>query len=159
VEAAIPCFTMPCSDADYKMRPKWWVILLFIPNHYFMMFPVSLVDKPLRQFWKKTVFIGYLCCPYVTLWCVGTNITWLFNLFWKTLKCDVRKIAGYFPSRKKNLALAVEWVSSIVFAIVGPLLCFILILIPTLVISTSSLEKNLLVGDFLFVSLNSVNGA
>ncbi len=117
-------------------RPKWWVILLFIPIINLIMFPVIWVET-IRSFGKNS--------RLDTLLVVATLG---FYIFYLNYALDVAYISD--RSLKPKSALG-EWVSSILFAVVAATLVHTYFIQPY-VIPTSSLEKTLLVGDFLFVS-------
>ena len=117
-------------------RPKWWVILLFIPIINLMMFPVIWVET-LRSFGKnsaKDTALGIIS----------------FGLY--------TYVANYDPTTvyEKDRSLVPktwfgEWVSAILFAIIAATLVHNYFIQPY-IIPTGSLEKTLLIGDFLFVS-------
>lgn len=117
-------------------RPKWWVILFFIPVINLLIFPVVWVETA-RSFGRNT-----------------TSDTWLsiltlgFYIYYINYMMEV----SYIENRSlKPKSEAGEWISSIVFAIVAATIVHTYIMQPY-TIPTSSLEKSLLVGDFLFVS-------
>jgi signal peptidase I len=117
-------------------RPKWWVILLFIPIINLLMFPVIWVET-IRSFGKNS-----LADTWLVLLTLG------FYTYYVNYALDVEHI------KERSLqptTMAGEWVSSIVFAVVAASIVHTYFVQPY-VIPTSSLEKTLLVGDFLFVS-------
>lgn len=117
-------------------RPWWWVILLFVPIINLIMFPVIWVETA-RSFGKNSTLDTWL-----------TILTLGFYLYYINYALDV----SYIEKRSLQPRTAVgEWVSSILFAIVAATLVHTYFIQPY-VIPTSSLEKTLLVGDFLFVS-------
>lgn len=117
-------------------RPKWWVILLFIPIINLLMFPVIWVET-IRSFGKSTTTDSILVIA-----------TLGFYIYYINYMEDVK----YIEERSlKPRTAAGEWVSSIVFAIVAATLVHTYFMQPY-TIPTSSLEKSLLIGDFLFVS-------
>jgi len=117
-------------------RPWWWVILLFIPIVNLIMFPVIWVET-LRSFGKNS-----------------TADTWLgiltlgFYIYYVNYTQDVKHIKDRSIKPKTT---AGEWVSSILFAVVAATIVHGYFMQP-FTIPTSSLEKTLLVGDYLFVS-------
>jgi len=134
-EAAIPVYNAVVLMQIIN-RPKWWVILLFIPIVNLIMFPVIWVET-LRSFGKKSIVDTIL--GVVTL---GLYIYYI-NYFE-----DVKHI----PERSlKPTSEAGETVSSVLFAVVVATIIHTYFIQP-FTIPTSSLEKTLLVGDFLFVS-------
>ncbi len=117
-------------------RPAWWVILLFIPIINLLMFPVIWIET-IRSFGKNSTIDSFLAV--LTLGLYTYYINYLTNV-------------NYIEDRSlKSRTELGEWVSSIVFAIVAATLVHTYIMQPY-TIPTSSLEKSLLVGDFLFVS-------
>lgn len=117
-------------------RPKWWVILLFIPIINLLMFPIIWVET-IRSFGQHS-----------------SKDTWLviltlgFYIFYVSYTQDVTYIEN--RSLKPRTATG-EWVSSIAFAVIAATLVHTYFMQPY-TIPTSSLEKSLLIGDFLFVS-------
>ncbi|MEG3657168.1 signal peptidase I [Arenibacter palladensis] len=134
-EAAIPVYNAIILMKIIN-RPKWWVILLFIPIINLLMFPVVWVET-LRSFGKNSLLDTWLALLTLGLYIYYVNY---FE--------DVKYIENRDIHPKTALG---EWVSSIVFAIVAATLVHTYLIQP-FVIPTSSLEKTLLVGDFLFVS-------
>ena len=117
-------------------RPWWWVVLLFIPIINLIMFPVVWVETA-RSFGRNSTTDTWLTILSLGLY-----------LYYINYALDV----SHIPGRSTKPATATgEWVSSILFAIVAATLVHTYIMQPY-VIPTSSLEKSLLVGDFLFVS-------
>ncbi|MET6990253.1 signal peptidase I [Sediminicola arcticus] len=117
-------------------RPKWWTFLLFIPIINLLMFPVIWVET-MRSFGKNSL---------LDTWLVILSLG--FYIYYMSYTQDVKYVEN--RSRHPKTALG-EWVSSIVFAIVAATLVHTYFIQPY-VIPTGSLEKTLLVGDFLFVS-------
>jgi len=121
---------------DIINRPKWWVILLFLPIINLIMFPVVWVETA-RSFGKnKTVD---------TILAVGTLGFYSYYLNYLD-NVEYKKDRSLTPTSASG-----EWTSSILFAIVAATLVHTYFMQP-FVIPTSSLEKTLLKGDFLFVS-------
>ncbi|WP_340073911.1 signal peptidase I [Leptobacterium sp. I13] len=117
-------------------RPWWWVILLFIPIINVIMFPVIWVET-IRSYGKNT-----------NLDTVLVIATLGFYIYYVNYIVDVT----YVEDRSlKPRTSAGEWISSILFAVVAATIVHTYFMQPY-VIPTSSLEKTLLVGDFLFVS-------
>ena len=117
-------------------RPWWWVILLFIPIINLIMFPVVWVET-IRSYGKNSVADTWLAVLTLGLY-----------MYYVNYALDVTYIED--RSLKPRTATG-EWVSSILFAVVAATLVHTYFMQP-FVIPTSSLEKTLLVGDFLFVS-------
>ena len=117
-------------------RPTWWVILLFIPIINLLMFPVIWIET-IRSFGKNSTIDSFLA--FFTLG---------FYTYYINYLTDVNYIEVRSLQSRTELG---EWVSSIVFAIVAATLVHTYFMQPY-TIPTSSLEKSLLIGDFLFVS-------
>jgi len=134
-EAAIPIYNAVILMKIIK-RPKWWVILLFIPVINQLMFPIVWIETA-RSFGfnkrKDTALVLLTLGFYLFFINYATNSTYKLN-----------------RSLKPRTALG-EWVSSIAFAIIAATLVHTYVMQPY-TIPTSSLEKTLLVGDYLFVS-------
>ncbi len=134
-EAAIPIYNAIVLMQIIK-RPKWWVFLLFIPIINLLMFPVIWVET-IRSFGKNS---------QLDTWLVVLSLG--FYIFYVNYALDVK----YLDERSLHSKTALgEWVSSIVFAVVAATLVHTYFIQPY-VIPTGSLEKTLLIGDFLFVS-------
>ena len=134
-EAAIPIYNAVILMKIIN-RPKWWVILLFIPVINQLMFPILWIETA-RSFGfnkrKDTALVLLTLGFYLFFINYATNSTYKLN-----------------RSLKPRTALG-EWVSSIAFAIIAATLVHTYVMQPY-TIPTSSLEKTLLVGDYLFVS-------
>jgi len=134
-EAAVPIYNAVILMKIIN-RPKWWVILLFIPVINQLMFPILWIETA-RSFGfnkrKDTAFVLLTLGFYLFFINYATDSTYKLN-----------------RSLKPRTALG-EWVSSIAFAIVAATLVHTYVMQPY-TIPTSSLEKTLLVGDYLFVS-------
>ncbi|MGJ8732545.1 MAG: signal peptidase I [Cellulophaga sp.] len=134
-EAAIPVYNAIVLMQIIR-RPKWWVILLFIPIINLLMFPVIWVET-IRSYGKNSLLDTWLVI-----------LTLGFYIYYVNYALDVKYIEDRSLHPTTGLG---EWVSSIVFAIVAATFVHTYFIQPY-VIPTSSLEKTLLVGDFLFVS-------
>ena len=117
-------------------RPSWWVILLFIPVINLIMFPVIWVET-IRSFGKKSnlsVFFSIIS--------LGFYIYFL----------NYSKKTRYSSLQERETATPIgDWINSVLFAIVAATIVHNYIIQP-FIIPTGSLEKTLLIGDFLFVS-------
>ena len=117
-------------------RPWWWTILLFLPIVNLIMFPVVWVETA-RSFGKNSTTDTILAV-----------VSLGFYNYYLNYALDVEHV------KDRNLhpqTAAGDWVSSILFAIVAATIVHTYFIQPY-TIPTSSLEKSLLVGDFLFVS-------
>lgn len=134
-EAAIPVYNAVILMKIIK-RPWWWVILLFIPVVNLIMFPVVWVET-IRSFGRTST--------WETILVIFTLGLYIFYVNYAT-------DAEYHPDRSLQPGSAAgEWISSILFAVVAATIVHTYVMQP-FTIPTSSLEKTLLVGDYLFVS-------
>lgn len=134
-EAAIPVYNAIVLMQIIR-RPKWWVILLFIPIINLLMFPVIWVET-IRSFGKNSILDSWLVI-----------LTLGFYIYYINYAEDVTYIEDRSLHPKSGLG---EWVSSIVFAVVAATLVHTYFIQPY-VIPTGSLERTLRIGDLLFVS-------
>ena len=134
-EAAIPVYNAVILMKIIN-RPWWWVILLFIPVVNLLMFPVVWVET-IRSFGKNsrldTILVILTLGLYIYYINYATDVAYV-----EDRSLTPRTTAG-------------EWISSIVFAIIAATLVHTYVMQPY-TIPSSSLEKTLLIGDFLFVS-------
>ncbi len=134
-EALIPVYNAVVLMKIINRSP-WLTILLFIPIVNLIMFPVVWVET-LRSFGKNSNTDTFLVL-----------ITGGLYIYYINYTQDVT----YIKDRSlKPRTAAGEWTSSILFAIVAATIVHTYVMQP-FTIPTSSLEKTLLVGDFLFVS-------
>ncbi|WP_026713419.1 signal peptidase I [Flavobacterium daejeonense] len=134
-EAAIPVYNAIVLMKIIS-RPTWWTLLLFIPIINLIMFPVIWVET-LRTFGKRSqldTFLGIVTCG---LYIYYVNYT---------QKLEYNAERSLHPANK-----TADTVSSLLFAIIVATFVHTYFVQPY-TIPTSSLEKSLLVGDFLFVS-------
>jgi signal peptidase I len=117
-------------------RPKWWVILLFIPVVNLIMFPIVWIET-IRSFGKYSRIDSLL-----VIFTLG------FYIYYINYFTNVEHIKDRSIQPRSSLG---EWVSSIAFAIIAATLVHTYFMRPY-VIPTSSLEKSLLIGDYLLVS-------
>jgi len=117
-------------------RPWWWVILLFIPIINLLIIPVIWVET-IRSFGKNKFIDTFLVI--ISLGFYIYSINYSNNL-------------DYVVNRDINPKTGIgEWISSIIFAVILATIVHTYFIQPY-IIPTGSLEKSLLVGDFLFVS-------
>lgn len=135
-EAAVPVYNAIVLMQIIN-RPRWWVILLFVPIVNLIMFPVVWVET-LRSFGKNTATDTFL--GIVTLG---------FYIYYINYFADVTYVGPDRKLRTENKSG--DTVSSLLFAVIVATIVHTYIMQP-FTIPTSSLEKTLLVGDFLFVS-------
>ncbi len=119
-------------------RPEWWVFLLLIPVINFFVALTMHLDL-LKSFGKYTYFdqaVGVILAPFYMLYVAFSDTTYLGK-------------ATELPKEKKTTGQ--EWFEAIVFAVFAA--TFIRwVFMEAYVIPTPSMERSLLVGDFLFVS-------
>lgn len=116
-------------------KPWWWTLIFLIPGVGFMLIMV-MAGITVQALGKKNVlfmilsgiffFIGL---PYLGF----TNTTFAL------------------PEKKKKQSLALEWTEAIAFAVIAATIIRTFFL-EAYTIPTSSMEKSMLVGDYLFVS-------
>ncbi len=117
-------------------RPRWWVLLLFIPVINLIMFPVIWVET-VRTFGKKSNLSILLS---------------IISLGFYIYILNYSKQTKYSDLENREITTPVgDWINSILFAIVAATIVHNYIIQP-FIIPTGSLEKTLLIGDFLFVS-------
>lgn len=117
-------------------RPKWWVLLLFVPVVNLLMFLVI---------WIETIRTFGFYRKVDSLLVIATLGGYIFYINYAN-----EAIYNAKRSIKPRSELG-EWVSSITFAIIAATLVHTYFMQP-FTIPSSSLEKSLLVGDYLFVS-------
>jgi signal peptidase I len=134
-EAAIPIYNGIVLLQIIK-RPKWWILLLFIPVVNLLMFPVIWIET-IRTFGFFKKIDSFLVLVTLGLY-----------IFYINYVAEANYNAERSLKPRSELG---EWVSSITFAIIAATLVHTYFMQP-FTIPTSSLEKSLLVGDYLFVS-------
>ena len=134
-EAFIPIYSIIIL-MNIINRSKWWIILLTLPVINVIMVPVVWVELS-RSFGKNSYLDTLL--SIITL----GFYNYYLNYFTKVKYVENR---GLNPKSSNG-----EWTSSLIFAIVAATIIHTYFIQPY-TIPTSSLEKTLLVGDFLFVS-------
>jgi signal peptidase I len=119
-------------------RPLWWFALLFIPVVNFFVILTIHLDL-LKSFGRYTYFdqaVGVVLAPFYMVYVAFSDTTYVGK-------------AVEIPKTKKSTGK--EWFEAIVFAVFAA--TFIRwIFMEAYVIPTPSMERSLLVGDFLFVS-------
>ncbi|WP_149302636.1 signal peptidase I [Pareuzebyella sediminis] len=134
-EAAVPVYNAIVLMQIIN-RPKWWVVLLFIPIINLLMFPILWIET-IRSFGRNSLLETWLVI-----------LTLGFYIYYVNYALDV----NYVENRSLHPATAMgEWVSSIAFAVIAATLVHTYFIQPY-VIPTPSLERTLRVGDLLFVS-------
>ena len=134
-EAAVPVYNAVILTKIIN-RHWSWVILLFIPVINVIMLPIFWVET-IRSFGKNKPLDTFLVV-----------VTLGFYIYYINYTQDLKHIKD--RDLKPKTAVG-EWVSSILFAVVAATIVHTYVMQPYN-IPTSSLEKTLLVGDFLFVS-------
>ncbi len=118
-------------------KPVWWIIFLLIPYINIFMVMLLLIEI-LKCFKRDTIGAQVLCIlfPYAYLPFLG------FGKDKFTRPSELKKI-------KKSASR--EWAEAIIFAVIAATIIRTFF-IEAYTIPTSSMEKSMLVGDFLFVS-------
>ena len=134
-EAAIPVYN---SIVLMKIinRPTWYTVLLFVPIVNLIMFPVVWVET-LRSFGKNSTLDTFLGVATFGLYIYYVNYTQ-----------ELHYISDRSLKPKNTTA---DTISSLLFAVVVATIVHTYFIQPY-TIPSSSLEKSLLIGDFLFVS-------
>jgi len=117
-------------------RPTWWTVLLFFPIINLIMFPVIWVET-MRSFGKNSTLDTALG--------IGTLGFYIYYVNY-TQELAYISDRSLIPTNK-----TADTISSLLFAVIVATLVHTYVMQPY-TIPTSSLEKSLLVGDFLFVS-------
>lgn len=134
-EAAVPIYNAIVLMQIIN-RPKWWVLLLFVPIVQMLMFPVIWVET-CRSFRHNTT--------KDTILAIATLGFYIYYINYAT------KTNHYKNKDRKASSFSGDLLSSIVFAVIAATVVHTYFMQPY-TIPTSSLEKTLLVGDYLFVS-------
>ena len=117
-------------------RPAWWVILLYFPIVNLLMLPVVWVETA-RKFGKDSLTDSFLA--WATLGLYGFYINYASDVTYNPEQSTV-------PKTKFG-----QFIGSIIYAVVIATVVHAYFMQPY-IIPTGSLEKSLLVGDFLLVS-------
>lgn len=117
-------------------RPKWWVILLYIPIINLLMLPLIWVETA-RSFGKTSLTDSFL--SWATLGFYGFYLNYVSEVTYRTDR-PLEPQSGFG-----------QFIGSIIYAVVFATLVHAYFMQPY-IIPTGSLEKSLLVGDFLLVS-------
>lgn len=119
-------------------KPWWWLLLLLVPGVNFLMLIVMNVELG-RSFGRRTftddvlmIFLPFIMIPLLAF-------------------KDEVKYTGPIDFKKQKKGFAREWVDAIIFAVVAATIIRVFF-IEAFTIPTPSMEKSMLVGDYLFVS-------
>ncbi|SDR94615.1 signal peptidase I [Gramella sp. MAR_2010_147] len=134
-EAAIPVYNAVILMKIIN-RPWWWVVLMFIPIVNLIIIPVIWVET-IRSFGRHSTAETFAVILTLGLYIYYVNYA-TENAYIVDRDLKPRTEAG-------------EWISSVLFAVIAATIVHTYFMQP-FTIPTSSLEKTLLVGDFLFVS-------
>ncbi|MES2139495.1 MAG: S26 family signal peptidase [Bacteroidota bacterium] len=119
-------------------KPWWWIFLIITPGVNFLMFGIMslLLAKAFnkRSFQDKAIafLFGFIYLPYIAF------------------QKDARYVGPEDTSKLKP-SIAREWTEAIVFAVIAATVIRTFFF-EAFTIPTSSLEKSMMVGDYLFVS-------
>lgn len=117
-------------------RPKWWMFLVFLPVINLLILPVIWIET-LRTFGKKTTADMWLGVISLGLYIGFVNYT--------------QEVSYEAKRETKPATKALDTLGSLTFALIVATFVHTYFIQP-FVIPSSSLEKSLLIGDFLFVS-------
>jgi signal peptidase I len=119
-------------------KPWWWYIFIIIP--FINVFTILLMIVELVKCFKK-----------FAMWeqAVAAVFPFIFLPYWGLRKKEVYVDPKQRPAIKKSFYR--EWADAIIFAVIAATIIRTF-LIEAYTIPTSSMEKSLLIGDFLFVS-------
>jgi len=134
-EAAIPVYNAVVLMKIIN-RPWWWVVLMFIPIVNLIIIPVIWVET-IRSFGRNS-----------TIDTVAVILTLGLYIYYINYGTSNAYIVDRDLKRRTETG---EWISSVLFAVIAATIVHTYFMQP-FTIPTSSLEKTLLVGDFLFVS-------
>ena len=119
-------------------KPIWWMAIYYIPFLGFIVW-VGIIVELLKQFKILSFWEHALAVVFTPFYLAYVGLT------------DNHKFVGYeFVQTYKKTKIR-EWADAIAFAVIAATLIRA-IYIEAFTIPTSSMEKSLLVGDFLFVS-------
>jgi len=119
-------------------KPWWWIFLIITPGINFLMFGIMclLTAKVFnkRSFQEKTIafFLGFIYLPFIAF------------------QKDINYVGPEDTSKLKP-SIVREWTEAVVFAVVAATVIRTFFF-EAFTIPTSSLEKSMMVGDYLFVS-------
>jgi len=132
-EALIPIYNAIILMKIIK-KPTWWVILLFFPVINILIFGIVWIET-IRVFGKRSKIDSLIV---------------ILTLGFYIMFINYSKSTKYFVEINSN-STTEEWLSSMTFAIIAATIVHTYFIQP-FIIPTGSLEKSLLIGDFLFVS-------
>ncbi len=142
-EAIVPLYNLYVM-IKLSGRPLWWLILFLIPGVNFIVWMGLVVD--FAKSYAKNSFlehVGAIAVPFL-----------LFPLWGFDKKTKYLGQSATDQFKKKHpftKSASREWADAVIFAVVAATLIRSLFL-EAYTIPTASMEKSLLIGDFLFVS-------
>ena len=119
-------------------KPWWWLIILIVPGVNFLLLIVMHIELS-RAFGKRSI-LDYLLAIFLPFVMMGLL----------AFKMET-KFTGLPDYKKTKKPASREWAEAIVFAVIAATIIRTF-LIEAFTIPTPSMEKSLMVGDYLFVS-------
>ncbi len=123
-------------------RPRWWMALLFLPIFNFFTIFIMVLDL-LKSFEKRSVvdYLGGIFVPFIYLPIVNADSA----IYYSGPAAELERQQNSEKSTTR------EWIDALIFAVIAATIIRTFI-VEAYTIPTSSMERTLLVGDFLFVS-------
>lgn len=136
-KALIPFYSIWLS-LELVQRPKWWIAFYYIPFVGFVVW-MGIIVEFLKRAGKFSFLDHFLGVVFAGIYLPYITFQKDFNLI------SIEEVKAHKKTKTR------EWVDAITFAVVAATIIRTLYF-EAFTIPTSSLEKTLLVGDFLFVS-------
>lgn len=139
----IPGYNFFLLITKVLQKPWWWILLLLIPGVNFLM--LIILNVNLSFCFNKRSFKDALIAIIVPHYIVGKVA------FEKPEHKEIRYVGPLVWKNKKEKGLIREWGDALLFAIIAASIIRTF-LFEAFTIPTGSMEKDLLIGDYLFVN-------